>query len=128
MSMPFPPGDIEQSIPDHFARQVARAPEAVAVRTRAGELSYARLDGWSNAIAAELLRLGPACEPVPFLLPQGPLAIAATLGILKAGKFYAPLDPAWGKDRAAELVRELDTRPVSDAPRPTATTATCSGA
>lgn len=105
--------DIDQSIPERFARQVARAPDAVAVRTRASELSYARLDHWSSAVAAELLRrLGPTSEPVPFLLPQGPLAIAATLGILKAGKFYAPLDPAWGSRRAAELVRELDARLV----------------
>jgi non-ribosomal peptide synthetase component F len=105
--------DIEQSIPDRFNAIVALAPDSIAVRTRTCELSFARLDGWSNAVATELVRrLGPTSEPVPFLLPQGPLAIATTLGILKTGKFYVPLDPSWGSRRAAELVRELDARVV----------------
>jgi acyl-coenzyme A synthetase/AMP-(fatty) acid ligase len=85
MSLPFRQDDIEQSIPERFKQQVAQAPGSIAVRTRTSELSFARLDSWSNAIAAELLRLGAGSEPVPFLLPQGPLAIATTLGILKAG-------------------------------------------
>ncbi len=105
--------NIEQSIPDRFNAIVALAPDSIAVRTRTCELSFARLDGWSNAVATELVRrLGPTSEPVPFLLPQGPLAIATTLGILKTGKFYVPLDPSWGSRRAAELVRELDARVV----------------
>ena len=105
--------DIEQSIPDRFKGIVALVPDSIAVRTRSCELSFGRLDGWSNAVATELVRrLGPTSEPVPFLLPQGPLAIATTLGILKTGKFYVPLDPSWGSRRAAELVRELDARVV----------------
>ena len=104
------PGNIEQSIPERFKKHVARAPDSIAVRTRTCELSFARLDSWSNTIAATLLRLGAGSEPVPFLLPQGPLAIATTLGILKAGKFYVPLDPAWGSRRATALVSDLNAR------------------
>jgi amino acid adenylation domain-containing protein len=105
------PDDVEQSIPERFSKQVAHAPESLAIRTRTCELSFARLDSWSSAIAADLLRrLGARSEPVPLLLPQGPLAIAATLGILKAGKFYAPLDPAWGSRRATALVGDLNAR------------------
>ena len=88
---------IERSIPERFKEQVERAPDGIAVRTRTCQLSYARRDSWSDAIAADLLeRLDASQEPVPFLLPQGPLAIAATIGILKAGKFYVPIDPSWG--------------------------------
>ena len=90
-------------------RLVALAPD-IAVRTRTCELSFARLDSWSNAIAATLLRVGSGSEPVPFLLPQGPLAIATTLGVLKAGKFYVPLDPSWGSPRASALVSDLNAR------------------
>jgi amino acid adenylation domain-containing protein len=110
MSIPFRPEDIEQSIPERFKKHVARAPDSIAVRTRTCELSYARLDSWSNAIAATLLRLGAGSEPVPFLLPQGPPAIATTLGILKVGKFYVPLDPAWGSRRATALASDLNAR------------------
>ena len=42
---------IEQSIPDRFNAIVALAPDSIAVRTRTCELSFARLDGWSNAVA-----------------------------------------------------------------------------
>jgi amino acid adenylation domain-containing protein len=111
VSPPIQPEEIERSIPERFKEQVERAPDAVAVRTRTRQLSYARLDSWSNAIAADLLdRLDAAPEPVPFLLPQGPLAIAATIGILKAGKFYVPLDPSWGAQRTTDLVGELHAR------------------
>jgi non-ribosomal peptide synthetase component F len=102
---------IERSIPERFKEQVERAPDGIAVRTRTCQLSYARLDSWSDAIAADLLeRFDASQEPVPFLLPQGPLAIAATIGILKAGKFYVPIDPSWGMQRTTELVGELDAR------------------
>jgi amino acid adenylation domain-containing protein len=113
MAIEFHPKDIEQSIPERFKTVVASAPEAVAVRTRTVELTFAHLDCWSDAIAADLLdRLGLSSEPVPFLLPQGPLALAATLGILKAGKFYVPIDPSWGPQRTMELVGELNVRIV----------------
>ena len=109
--VPFRRDEIDQSIPERFRTRVALAPHDVAVRTSTCELSYARLDGWSDAIACELLgRLGARQEPVPFLLGQGPLAIATTLGILKAGKHYVPVDPSWGLERAVDLVTALEAR------------------
>lgn len=111
--VPFRRDEIEQSIPERFASRVALAPDDIAVRTFTCELSYARLDGWSDAIASELLsRLGVRPEPVPFLMGQGPLAIATTLGILKAGKYYVPLDPSWGLQRAVDLVTALEARVI----------------
>jgi amino acid adenylation domain-containing protein len=111
MPIAFRAEDIDQSIPERFRAVVAHTPHAVAVRTRSLELSFSRLDGWSDAIAADLLdRLGTGPEPIPFLLSQGPLAIAATLGILKAGKFYVPIDPSWGGPRATDLLGELNAR------------------
>lgn len=109
--VPFRRDEIDQSIPERFRTRVALAPGDVAVRTSTCELSYARLDGWSDAIASELLgRLGVRQEPVPFLLGQGPPAIATTLGILKAGKHYVPVDPSWGLERAVDLVTALGAR------------------
>ena len=112
-SSSVPPDDSEGSIPARFRAQAARTPAAIAVRARAAALTYADLDRWSDAIAARLLQdLDDSCEPVPFLLPQGPLAIACTLGVLKSGKFYVPLDPSWKIDRTTEIVARLDARLV----------------
>jgi amino acid adenylation domain-containing protein len=105
--------EIEESIPDRFREQVTREPSNIAVRAADRRWSYADLDRWSDAIAWTLLqRLDTRTEPVPFLLPQGPLAIATTLGILKTGKFYVPLDPSWGPERARALSSEISARLV----------------
>lgn len=85
---------IEQSIPDRFAQQVERHPDKVAVQTDSDRLTYMELEAWSNRIAhAVLAQSGEGQEPVGVLLSQGATAIAAILGVLKAGKFYVPLDP-----------------------------------
>ena len=85
---------IEQSIPDRFAQQVERHPDKVAVQSDSDRLTYAELEAWSNRIAhAVLEQTGEGQEPVGVLLAQGARAIAAILGVLKAGKFYVPLDP-----------------------------------
>lgn len=101
-------GDIEQSIPDRFAQQCRFDDRRIAILTPAEAFTYAELDAWSDAIAAPILaRAGGRSRPVPFLLPQSPLAVAVTLAILKSGNIYVPLDPAWGTDRLAALCRNL---------------------
>src|SRR5215510_14803452 len=113
MPIAFRAEDIEQTISERFKAVARDAPDALAVRTRARDVSFSLLDAWSDALAADLLdRLGAGSEPVPFLLPQGPLAIATTLAILKTGKFYVPIDPSWGPQRARELVGALNARVV----------------
>ena len=85
---------IEQSIPDRFEQQVDRNPDKIAVRTRDDRLTYAELDAWANRIAHAVLdQSGEGQEPVGVLFAQGASAVAAILGVLKAGKIYVPLDP-----------------------------------
>ena len=47
---------------------------------------------------------GERQEQVALLCQQGAAAIAATLGVLKAGKTYVPLDPAAPKSRNAYIL------------------------
>jgi len=92
----FPNTAIEQSIPARFAHAVAGRPERLAVGFGEIRLSYRELDRRSNRVANSLLaQRGPTPEPIALLLPQGADLISAILGVLKAGKFYLPLDPAW---------------------------------
>lgn len=93
---------IEQSIPHRFEQQVDRNPDKIAVHARGDRLTYAELDAWANRIANALLeQSGERQEPVGILLPQGASAVAAILGVLKAGKFYVPLDPLFPEARLA---------------------------
>jgi amino acid adenylation domain-containing protein len=53
---------------------------------------------------AILDRRGARSEPVALLLERGVAPLAAILGILKAGKLYAPLEPAQPAERLAYML------------------------
>jgi amino acid adenylation domain-containing protein len=101
----FPPEAVEQSIARRFEEQVDRDADRTAVVAGGERLTYAELDGWANRIASALLeQRGPGQEPVGLLLGQGAPAVAAILGVLKAGKIYVPLDPAHPRPRLAGML------------------------
>jgi amino acid adenylation domain-containing protein len=108
--VPFPPEAIEQSLVSRFEAQVASGPHRLALASARGRLSYAELDREANRLANALLdRRGPRHEPVALLLGQGNDAVIATLGALKAGKFYVPLEPGNPPERLRRLL--ADARP-----------------
>ncbi|MER5868737.1 amino acid adenylation domain-containing protein [Streptomyces sp. NPDC002044] len=76
-----------------FAAAAAANPDALAVETAGGSCTYARLDAWSDAVGARLradgVRRG---DHVALRTAPGAGALAAMLGILKAGAAYVPLD------------------------------------
>jgi amino acid adenylation domain-containing protein len=91
----FAAEEVEQSIADRFAKQVAAVPHALAVKTRRHEWTYAQLDRESHRVAHALLQLrGAAEERVGVLMGNGAQVVAALLGALKANKTYVPLDPS----------------------------------
>ena len=72
---------------------MARFPDRLAVVDVQRSLTYAELNAAANRLAHGLLdRLGPSPEPVAHLFEQTVDAVIAVLSILKAGKFYVPLD------------------------------------
>jgi len=86
--------EIEQSIPDRFEDQVRKHSLRLAIKTKDKELTYDELNRAANRMAHAILAgRGERQEQVALLCRQGVVAIAATLGVLKAGKTYVPLDP-----------------------------------
>ena len=86
--------DPQQDIPQRFRYVTSCLPEQTAVEDAAGAITYAQLAARSDCLAAHLVQIfGSEPEPVALLLPGGILSVTAILGVLKAGKFYAPLDP-----------------------------------
>src|SRR5262245_18959381 len=103
----FERGAIEQSITSRFEAEVRRAPRRLAVETREHAWSYEALNRAANRVARAIVEArGAEPEPVVLLVSQGAPLVSAILGILKAGKFYAPLDPADPEARLADLVRD----------------------
>jgi glycopeptidolipid biosynthesis protein len=97
------------SIPELFAAQVARAPEAVAVTSEGCGTTYRELDEASNRLAQVLVRhgVGPG-ERVALLVPRAVEAVTAILAILKTGAAYVPIDPAHPDARMAFMLADAD--------------------
>lgn len=85
-----------------FDDQEAAAPDAVAVCDLSRSWTYHELRGRSEQVARELLPL-PGRD-VAVLMGRSAAAVAAVLGVLKAGKAYVPVDPAFPAGRIAGIL------------------------
>jgi acyl-coenzyme A synthetase/AMP-(fatty) acid ligase/acyl carrier protein len=91
-----------------FEHQVDAGGDRVAVVLPDGMVSYAELDARANAVAQELLaRRGDQAEPVPLMVLDPAWMLAVAFGVLKAGKFYVPLNPLHPPAHNRELLRQL---------------------
>ncbi|MFI9764393.1 amino acid adenylation domain-containing protein [Streptomyces sp. NPDC051963] len=83
------------TVPELFARQVQRDPDAVALVSGDSAVSYRELDERSGRLAEALRRRGVGPETVVAVaLPRSADLVVALLGVVKAGGAYLPLDPA----------------------------------
>ncbi|HEY0229584.1 MAG TPA: condensation domain-containing protein, partial [Mycobacterium sp.] len=114
------------SIPELFAAQVVRTPEAIAITCGRVSLSYREVDEASNRLAHWLIGQGAGPgQCVAVLFTRSAEAIVAILGVLKSGAAYLPIDPAVPDTRidfmlgdatpiaavsSGELVARLDRR------------------
>lgn len=98
---------VPRSIPDAFADVAGRHPERVALTAGEESRSYGELLNWSNGIAKLLIERGvrPG-DLVAFSLPSSMGAIAAILGILRAGAAYVPLNRTDPESRQASILRD----------------------
>src|SRR5437870_2262011 len=77
-----------------FEARAAERPDAPAVVSAAGIVTYGELDARANRLAVHLKRRGIARGfRVALLAPRSADTYAAILGILKTGSAYVPLDP-----------------------------------
>ena len=103
---PFARSAIEQSLVARFEEQVARHGQRTAILTPDDEWSYGELDRRASAVAQTIVgRCGLGIEPVALCLDQGAPLVAAIVGVLKAGKFYLPLEPSDPVARRREIVK-----------------------
>ena len=98
---------LNQSISQRFQEQVIRYGDRVAIQYQDRTITYNELNGWANQIARAIVKKrGMGAEPIALLFETGPEAIAAILGVLKAGKFYVPLDMSWPGYRLNSILED----------------------
>ena len=99
----------EVTVPELFERQAARTPDAPAVLSAAGGLSYADLNERANRLARHLISMGAGPERlVAIAMPRSADVVVAMLAVLKSGAAYVPVDPEYPPDRIAFML--ADTR------------------
>ncbi len=94
-----------------FEAQAERTPDAPAVTSGGESLTYRELDAWAARLARRLAGLGVRPDArVALCLERGPAAMAAVLGILKAGGACVPLDPSYPPGRLAYMLADSGAR------------------
>ncbi len=106
------PGPAARSIPETFATQVDRAPDAVAISCGGRGLTYREVDDKANRLAHRLVEVGAGPgERVALLMPRTAEAVVAILAVLKAGAAYVPVDPGLPAARIGFVLH--DAAPVA---------------
>ncbi|MEM7198917.1 MAG: amino acid adenylation domain-containing protein [Planctomycetota bacterium] len=89
--------------------QVAATPDALAVASPAGSISYAEWNRDANRLAHHLRSLGVGPDVLVAVCMERTLEmVTALLAILKAGGAYVPLDPGNPAERQAMMLEDAE--------------------
>ncbi len=124
----FNPGELDyddsQTIVSLFRQQVKATPDGIATVYLDKQFTYAQVDEISDRIAAYIVSKGLGAEDVvSVIIPRCEWMPIASMGVLKAGCAYQPLDPSYPKERlnfmmqdasAKLLIADEELRPIVD--------------
>ena len=103
--------DDSQTIVSLFRRQANATPQNIAVVYQDKRFTYAEVDMLSDRIAAYVASKGLGTEDVvSVLIPRCEWMAIASLGVMKAGCAYQPLDPTYPKERLNFMMQDASVR------------------
>ena len=103
--------DDSQTIVSLFRQQVKETPDNIAVVYEDKKYTYREVDGISDRIAGYILGEGLKAEDVvSVLIPRCEWMAIASLGVLKAGCAYQPLDPSYPAERLNFMMKDADAQ------------------
>ncbi|MFM8646438.1 MAG: non-ribosomal peptide synthetase, partial [Methylocystis sp.] len=99
------------TLPELFAAQVEKSPDAIALIFGDEEVCYRDLDNRANQLARYLIAEGIGPEDiVAIALDRSIEMVVSLLGVLKSGAAYLPLDPEYPVERLAFMLRDSNAR------------------
>ncbi|WP_408030540.1 amino acid adenylation domain-containing protein, partial [Tenacibaculum xiamenense] len=98
---------LDTTILDLFSEQVKQSPKQIAVVYKGEALSYKELDRRSNQVARYLQAQGVQPDGlVGICMTRSLEMIVGTLGVLKSGGAYVPIDPNYPKERIEYIIED----------------------
>jgi amino acid adenylation domain-containing protein len=105
------PYDDTQTVVSLFRRQAKATPDKTAVVFKDKQFTYAELDEISERIASYIASKGLGLEDVvAILIARSEWMAIASLGVLKAGCAYQPLDPSYPAERLNFMMQDTASR------------------
>lgn len=111
------PQDYEDCVHHLIGRVVDKQPNAPAISSWGGTLSYSELDDLSSRLASLLINLGVKAEViVPLLFEKSMWAIVSMIAVLKAGGACVSLNPTHTLARQENIVQEVKATVIIASP------------
>ncbi|WP_237341481.1 non-ribosomal peptide synthetase [Williamsia soli] len=99
------PSRPEVTLGELLQDSLRRRPAAVAVDDGVTAATYAQLDHWSAAVAADLQAAGVEWgDPVAMMLPRSVESVVAFWAIARLGAVYVPVDPRYPSERIERMI------------------------
>ena len=103
--------DATQTVVSMFRRQAKATPLDIAVVYKDKRYTYTEVDELSDRIACHIAKMGLGSEDVvSVLIPRCEWMPIASLGVLKAGCAYQPLDPTYPKERLNFMMQDAGAK------------------
>ena len=105
------PYDNTQTIVSLFRHQAKATPQNIAVVYKDKQYTYQEVDELSERLACYIASKGLGLEDVvSVLIPRCEWMTIASLGVLKAGCAYQPLDPSYPKERLNFMMQDASAK------------------
>ena len=103
--------DMNETVVSMFRKQVAKTPDNIAVVYKDKRFTYKELDEISDRIAAYIHGKGLHEEDVvSVLIPRCEWMPIVSMGVLKAGCAYQPLDPTYPSERLNFMMQDASVK------------------
>lgn len=94
-----------------FRAQVKKTPDRPAACFKNKILTYSQADDISERIAMKIRSLGIGKgDVVSILIPRCSYMVTASIGVLKSGAAYQPLDPSYPTERLTFMMQDADCK------------------